>query len=121
MDLTDFERGFIAGLLISAGSFSGDGATPSLGVKLQADDPEPLATLSRLLGGTIYGPYQHGSRRYAYWLLRGRPLADALPLFDAILPPCRKREQYLAWKRRYGFPAPASGAGHSGGVDQLDL
>lgn len=121
MRLTDFERGFIAGMLVSAGSFSGDRATPSLSVKLDADDPQPLAMLNRLLGGTIYGPYQRGRRRYAAWLLRGPALAGAIPLFDALLPPCRKRAQYLAWKRRYGLLAPAAAGGHSDGVDELDL
>jgi hypothetical protein len=101
VDLSPFDQGFIAGLLVTTGSFSGDGRVPCLGVKLHADDPEPLLILSRLLGGTLYGPYQHGGRHYAYWRLQGPALAAALPLFDAILPPSRKRTQYLAWKDRY--------------------
>ena len=103
-----FERGFIAGVVVTSGSWTGDGRVGWLSIKTHADDSEPLMLLHRLLGGTLYGPYDHGGRRYYDWRLRGRALADALPHFDAILPTCRKRDQYLAWKARYAPAADAS-------------
>jgi hypothetical protein len=67
------------------------------------NDPEPLLALQRLLGGKIYGPYNHGGRQYNAWRLVGYELYAHLRLFDAILPLGRKREQYRAWKAKYGY------------------
>jgi hypothetical protein len=121
MTNTDFDHGFVAGLLVGAGSFSGDADTPSLSVKLHEDDPQPLHTLHQLLGGTIYGPYNARHHRYYVWLLRGRRLTDALPLLDAILPPGRKRTLYLAWKRRYGFLETGQATSDLSAVNEHDL
>lgn len=96
--MTEFEIGYLMGLIVGEGSFTGDKNAPALSLKLQGGDPLPLLELQRLLGGTINGPYNHDNRIYRIWQLRGPELIRALPLFDRYLPDSRKREQYLRWK-----------------------
>jgi hypothetical protein len=45
------------------------------------------------------------------WHLRGASLVAALPLFDVYLPPSWRREQYLAWRRRWFAHVPIARAG----------
>jgi hypothetical protein len=101
--LTEFEIGYIMGLVVGEGSFTGDRKTPCLALKLQLEDHEPLVRLHILLGGRIYGPYNHGGRRYRIWKLRGKDLIKALPLFRKYLPASRKRTQFECWEVRYGL------------------
>ena len=93
-----FTLGYLMGLLVGEGSFSSDGRTPALSVRLHARDPQPLAWLERTLGGRVYGPYQSQGRHYSVWHLRGATLRRALPLLERYLPPSHKREQFLAWR-----------------------
>jgi hypothetical protein len=103
-----FDEGYIAGLVVGEGCWTGDKHAPALAVKMHADDPQPIQHLERILGGRIYGPYRHGGRHYHLYLLRGVALRRALPLFDRILPPSRKRDQYEAWKARFGYSTAAA-------------
>jgi hypothetical protein len=105
--MTEFERGYVAGLLVAEGSWTGDKTRGCLAVKMHAHDPEPIDALRRLLGGATYGPYEHDGRRYPYWRLDGPDLVYHLPFFDDLLPPSHKREQYLAWKEKYGLETVA--------------
>jgi len=34
--------------------------------------------LERTFGGRLYGPYEHGGRRYYQWMVRGRQLREEL-------------------------------------------
>ncbi len=99
--MDDFDKGFIIGLIVGEGSFTGDKKQPTLSIKLHARDPEPLQRLVRLLGGRIFGPYRHGGRHYHLWHLRGPDLRLAVPLFQEYLPQGWKRVQFQAWLRRY--------------------
>jgi hypothetical protein len=99
--MDDFDKGFVIGLVIGEGSFTGDKKQPTLSIKLHARDPEPLQRLARLLGGRIFGPYKHGGRHYHLWHLRGPDLRSALPLFLEHLPQGWKRTQFEAWHHRY--------------------
>ena len=75
------------GLLIGEGHFGGDG-------KLPADHPAharaprgavPLAA-ARFPRARLYGPYNHGGRRYYQWMARGAGLVeDVLPVVEAVL------------------------------------
>ena len=71
----------------------------------------PLLHLCALFGGSIFGPYVHGGRDYLVWQLRGPALRRVLPLFDVYLPPSWRREQYLAWRRRWFAHVPFARAG----------
>ena len=106
MALTDFDLGYIMGLMIGEGSFTGDKEQPALQLRLKEDDPEPLKRLNRLLGGSIYGPYNHAERRYYVWMLRGAALWKATELFYQHLPNSRKRRQFLEWWQKYAHKLP---------------
>jgi hypothetical protein len=99
--MDDFDRGFIIGLIIGGGSFTGDRKQPTLSIKLHARDPEPLHRLEQLLGGQVFGPYAHGGRHYCLWHLRGTQLQAAIPLFRAHLPSGWRRAQFEAWLEKY--------------------
>jgi len=105
-----FELGYVMGLIVGEGSFTGDRHHPALSVKLHQRDPEPLRSLLTALGGRIYGPYHHDGRRYLLYFLRGPALRQAIPLFLAHLPPSWKRSQFLAWAVRYRLLDPLSAA-----------
>lgn len=96
--MNTFMLGYAMGLLVGEGSFSGDGRTPALTVRLHARDPHPLRCLEATFGGKVYGPYQSQGRHYSVWHLRGAPLRQALPMLERYLPPSHKREQFLAWR-----------------------
>lgn len=106
-----FDLGYVMGLVVGEGSFTGDRRQPALQVKLPARDPFPLRRLTELLGGRVYGPYDRTGRDYFLFLLRGRDLRAAVPLFERYLPASWKREQFELWLHRY--PALASPAGDS--------
>ena len=99
--VTEFDLGYLIGLIVGEGSFTGDRKQPALSVKMHARDPEPLARLHELLGGRIYGPYLHDGRNYSIWLLRGADLAAAVPLFERHLPPCSRRRQFELWRHQH--------------------
>ena len=103
MGLSDFDVGFICGLVTGEGSFTGDRRQAALAIKLHQDDPEPLQFIEQRLGGKIYGPYCHQGRRYYFWRLMGKALYAALPLFFDRLPSSRKRAQFEAWIDKYSL------------------
>lgn len=106
--MREFDKGFIIGLIVGGGSFTGDKKQPTLSIKLNAKDPEPLHRLAELLGGQVFGPYTHNGRRYFMWHLRGPDLQAAIPLFREHLPPCWRRQQFEAWLDRYATTLGAS-------------
>lgn len=101
--MTEFEIGFIMGLVVGEGSWTGDKERGWLQIKLHENDPWPLFETRRLLGGDLYGPYhsKDGRRFYSYKLTT-RELLRALPLFKERLPASRKRQQFEAWLKKYG-------------------
>ena len=101
-----FHIGYLMGLLVGEGSFTGDRKAPALQVKLHEADPLPLLNLQRALGGRIHGPYHHAgkdgiTRHYTVWYLRGKGLMALLPLIHRHLPASRKREQFEMWLVKY--------------------
>jgi hypothetical protein len=87
--LSDFDRGFLIGLLVGEGSFGGDGKQPQVTLRMHTRH-EALFTwlMARLPRSRLYGPYNHSGRSYYQWMARGRVLVeDLLPLLEADLTP----------------------------------
>lgn len=102
IELTDFEKGYIAGLIVGEGSFTGDTKRngyfmPSIVVKMNDDDTEPTRFLFEKLGGKYYGPYIYGIRHFCQWCIRGKAALDLIPIMLEIIPESRKRRQLYEW------------------------
>ena len=83
-DLTEREKGIVVGLLVSQGSFGGDGKAPHVILKMHVRHEALLRWLAdRLPRSKLYGPYHHGDRHFYQWVARGPALAvDLMPLLD---------------------------------------
>jgi len=76
---TDFEDGVLVGLLIGEGHFGGDGRQPQISLRMHERHLTLFHWLQRTYpGGRLYGPYEHGGRRYYQWMVRGSYLRDEL-------------------------------------------
>jgi len=86
-DLTDFDRGFLLGLLVGEGSFGGDGKQPQVTLRMHTRHEALFRWLEeRFPRAKLYGPYNHGGRSYYQWMARGRTLVeDLLPLLEEHL------------------------------------
>jgi hypothetical protein len=87
--LTDFDRGLVAGILMSQGSFGGDGKQPQVTLRLHVRH-EALFTwlMERFPRTKLYGPYHHGDRSYFQWMARGKVLVtDVLPVLEQAITP----------------------------------
>ncbi|KXK17233.1 MAG: hypothetical protein QY327_07955 [Fimbriimonadaceae bacterium] len=85
MELSDFDRGLLLGVLIGEGHFGGDGRQPHITLRMHARH-EPLFRwlVEKTPGSKLYGPYHHGGRHYFQWMVRGEALRLRLiPLLDA--------------------------------------
>ena len=107
MALTDRDRGIVAGLLVTQGSFGGDGRQPQISLKLHTRHEPLLRWLVDCFPRTrLYGPYTHGDREFFQWMARGRALVEeVLPALDASgmaeLDPYAA-ERLAAMRQRYG-------------------
>lgn len=100
----DYIQGYIIGLMIGEGTFTGDKKNPYIGARLHGYDPSPLEILQDFFGGKLYGPYHHDNRHYYFWKLHKRDdLIHAVAFFDKWLPPCRTREKFEMWREKYGL------------------
>jgi hypothetical protein len=83
-ELSDFDRGFLIGLLVGEGSFGGDGRQPQVVLRMHTRHEALFHWLEeRFPNCRLYGPYHHGGRSYYQWMARGRALvADLLPLLE---------------------------------------
>lgn len=107
-DLTDFEIGLLVGLLVGEGSFGGDGRQPQVTLRMHVRHERIFRWLERRVPcGRLYGPYDHGGRRYFQWMVRGRELREELaPGLDRYLRPELDEhafQRYQAMKDRYGM------------------
>jgi hypothetical protein len=89
VDLTDLERGVVCGLLLSQGSFGGDGRQPQVTLRMHVRHEVLLRWLVERFPRTrLYGPYHHADRSYFQWMARGRPLVeDVLPVLEDVVTP----------------------------------
>ena len=128
---TQFELGFLVGLLVGEGHFGGDGRQPHVTLRMHVRHEAIFRWLERTFpGGRVYGPYHHGGRNYLQWMARGAFLRDELaPVLDRFLSPSLDRhsfDRFQLMKARYPLagaaperatapatraPAPAHGAG----------
>ncbi len=109
---TQFDFGFLAGLLVGEGHFGGDGRQPHVTLRMHVRHEAIFQWLERTFpGGRVYGPYNHGGRHYLQWMARGPFLRDELvPMLDQFLSPSLDRhsfDRYELMKARY--PQLASG------------
>jgi hypothetical protein len=87
--LSDFDRGFLIGILVGEGSFGGDGKQPQVTLRMHTRHESLFMWLmERFPRSRLYGPYHHGGRSYFQWMARGRVLVeDLLPLLERELSP----------------------------------
>jgi len=88
-NLTDFERGFLVGLLTGEGSFGGDGKQPQITLRMHTRHESLFRWLmARFPRSKLYGPYHHGGRSYYQWMARGTVLVnEVLPILERDLRP----------------------------------
>ena len=93
---TQFELGFLVGLLIGEGHFGGDGRQPHVTLRMHVRHEAIFRWLERTFpGGRVYGPYHHGGRDYLQWMARGSFLRDELaPVLDRFLSPGLDRHSF---------------------------
>ncbi len=106
--LSEFEIGFLVGILVGEGHFGGDGKQPHVTLRMHTDHAALFSWLEdRLPGSKLYGPYHHGGRSYYQWMARGVFLREQLlPLLDSRLSPeldGKSWRRYQAMKERYGL------------------
>lgn len=82
--LTDFDEGFVVGLLLGEGHFGGDGLQPQITLRMHVRHEGTFRWLQRKFpGAKLYGPYTHGGRTYYQWSARGPFLRNVLiPLVE---------------------------------------
>ncbi len=105
---TQFELGFLVGLLAGEGHFGGDGRQPHVTLRMHVRHEAIFRWLERTFpGGRVYGPYHHGGRNYLQWMARGSFLRDELaPLLDRLLSPGldgHSFDRFQLMKERYPF------------------
>ena len=85
--LSDTDRGLIAGILMSEGSFGGDGKQPHVILRKHVRHESLMRWLvERLPRSRLYGPYHHADRSYYQWVARGPALVeDLLPVLDELV------------------------------------
>ena len=106
--LSPYELGVLVGLLVGEGHFGGDGRQPQITLRMHVDHEALFRWLvERIPGGRLYGPYDHGGRRYYQWMVRGPYLREVIvPLLDPLLVPeldARAASRFAAMKQRYGI------------------
>jgi hypothetical protein len=121
---TQFDVGFLVGLLVGEGHFGGDGRQAQVTLRMHVRHEAIFRWLERTFpGGRLYGPYHHGGRDYLQWMARGPYLRDELvPLLDLWLSPDLDRhsfDRFQLMKARYPQAAadpaaPGVAAGPSG-------
>lgn len=89
VELSDLDRGIVCGLLLSQGSFGGDGRQPQVTLRMHIRHETLLHWLvDRFPRTRLYGPYHHGDRSYYQWMARGRALVeDVLPILEGVVSP----------------------------------
>ncbi len=77
--MTDFEEGFLIGILVGEGHFGGDGLQPQVTLRMHVRHQDLFHWLAaNIPGSKLYGPYHHGGRHYFQWMVRGQSLREEL-------------------------------------------
>ncbi len=98
---SEFETGFLVGLLVGEGHFGGDGRQPQVTLRMHIDHERLFRWLETTFpGGRLYGPYHHGGRRYYQWMARGKFLREELlPLLERHLRPELDEKAYRRFRQ----------------------
>ena len=85
--LDDYSLGVLVGVLIGEGHFGGDGIRAQVTLRMHVRHERLFRWLEATVPGSrLYGPYDHGGRRYFQWMVRGPALVDwLLPQLDGRL------------------------------------
>jgi hypothetical protein len=85
-NLTDYEKGFLLGLLVGEGHFGGDLRQPQITLHMHTRHGPLLRWVCDLLpGGRFYGPYYDGARVSYRVLFRGPYLREVVaPLLQSL-------------------------------------
>lgn len=106
-ELSEFEKGYLIGLLVGEGSFGGTGSQPQITLRMHTRHAKLFLWLERRLPGSkLYGPYFHAGRNYLQWMARGAFLRQQLvPLLAAHIGwlDDHARERFLTMCRTYGI------------------
>lgn len=96
-----FELGLFLGILIGEGHFGGDGRQPQITLRMHTDHESLFDWLTQTFpGGKLYGPYDHGGRRYFQWMARGQFLRDVVvPILDQYLSPAIDEKAYGRYRQ----------------------
>ena len=69
---SEFDLGFLVGVLVGEGHFGGDGRQPQVTLRMHTRHEHLFLWLQATFpGGRLYGPYHHGGRSYYQWMVRG--------------------------------------------------
>ncbi len=123
-EISEFDAGFLVGVLIGEGHFGGDGRQPHITLRMHTDHAALFEWLmTRFPASRLYGPYDHSGRRYFQWMARSAFLRDRLvPLLDRKLRPehsARAWQRYQRMKATYALDASPGGLLEA--VDGIDL
>ncbi len=97
-ELSDFDAGFLVGILVGEGHFGGDGRQPQVTLRMHVDHESLFRWLmARFPDSRLYGPYDHSGRHYYQWMARGAFLREHLiPVLERHLTPDLDSR---AWRR----------------------
>jgi hypothetical protein len=106
VELSEFDQGFVLGLLVGEGSFGGDGKQPQVTLRMHTRHEALFYWLTdRFPRSRLYGPYHHGGRSYYQWMARGQALVeDLLPLLESHIGPeldGHASERFREMRERY--------------------
>lgn len=86
-EIQPVDIGRFVGILVGEGHFGGDGKQPQVTLRMHTRHETLFRWIERTFpGGRLYGPYEHGGRRYYQWMARGAYLRTVLaPLLSEHL------------------------------------
>src|SRR6201988_4918369 len=105
---TQFDVGFLVGLLVGEGHFGGDGRQAQVTLRMHVRHEAIFRWLERTFpGGKLYGPYHHDGRHYYQWMPRGAYLCDyLLPMLERVLGPDIDEHSFICLcQRGHEYPS----------------
>lgn len=113
---SEHEIATLAGLLVGAGHFGGDGRQPHVTIRMHVRHESLFRWLETTFPGSrLYGPYDHGGRQYFQWMARGTYLRSSLaPALAPHLTPQLDRyshERFARMCELYGVDVGTAPAG----------
>ena len=116
--MTEFEEGYLLGILSGEGHFGGDGLQPQVTVRMHVRHEKLFTWLAGCIPGSkLYGPYHHGGRHYYQWMARGQALRkEVLPIIDRHFSSLddHVRERIQQMVDRYDLESTAGGRTNDG-------